>query len=330
MTETLNRPLYWHQDMFPQPHHFQYQDAWAASNLARAFDLIVPWGWGFSALQINEAELAANTFLVDRLTIRWRDGTLTDYPGNAGVAPKHLNPAEFAHGPRTLYVGLRRHMGHGQDVTSYGNLTDALHADTRLAVPAEPQQVPDRYAHEPQGRVTFMTYVLRLFWEDELDQFTQYDLIPIAQFVQDGDQVRLSPHFIPPCLTLAASTTLQQMLHCLRDEVVGRARQLEVFKRSSVSRAEDMQCRPVLALSILNRYGAAIAHLTDSMQTDPWTAYGVLRQLAGELSTFSEYCNLLGETHDKQVLVPAYRHTDIGGAYVAVTALIRRLLTRLP
>lgn len=325
----INQPLFWHQGLFLQPHHFQYQDAWTVRNLARQLDMVMPWGWGFGALQIDDTALAARHFVVDQLTLRWPDGTLTEYPGNARIESLRFELADFSQGPRTLYAGLRRHVEGQPSVQKFENLDDAAQANARLVVPADPQRVPDRYAQGPAGRVTLMTYVLRLFWEEELDNLGDYDLLPIARLEQDGEVVRMMPRFVPPCLNLAASPQLQQMLRELRDEVIGRARQLEVFKQPVASRSDDAQFTPVLALSVLNRYGPQITHLIESPQTHPWTIYGVLRQLAGELSTFSEFCDLLGETRDSQQLVPPYKHTDIGQAYSATMDLIRRLLNEI-
>lgn len=327
---SLKQPIFWHQGLFLQPHHFQYQDAWTSRLLSRHAELTVPWCWGFGVLKINDIALASRQVVIDDLVLRWQDGSLTEAPGNARIESRRFELADFSQGPRTLYVGLRRY---GQDhvsVQKYENLDAAAQADSRLIVPADPQEVPDRYASGPAGRVTLMTYVLRLFWEEEIGELDDYDLMPIARLEQNGEVVRLAPRFVPPCLNLSASSALQQMLLELRDEVIGRARQLEVFKQPIANRSgEDGQFAPVLALSVLNRYGPQLAHLMEAGTTHPWIIYGVLRQLAGELSTFSDYCDLLGETRDSQKLVPTYPHIDSGSAFMAVTELIRRLLNEI-
>jgi type VI secretion system protein ImpJ len=330
MSTYLKQPLFWHQGLFLQPHHFQYQDAWTERLLARHVELTTPWCWGFGALDINETALAARQVVVDSMALRWPDGTLTEVPGNARIESRRFELADFSQGARTLYVGLRRHVEDQVNVQKYENLDDGAQADARFVVPADPQQVPDRYASGPPGRVTLMTYVLRLFWEEELGTLGDYDVMPLARLEQDGEVVRMVPRFVPPCLNLAASTALQHMLMELRDEVIGRARQLEVFKQPVANRSgEDGQFGPVLALSVLNRYGPQITHLIEALQTHPWTVYGVLRQLCGELSTFSEYCDLLGETRDNQQLVAPYKHTDIGPGFMGVLDLIRRLLNEI-
>jgi type VI secretion system protein ImpJ len=330
MATHLNQPLFWHQGLFLQPHHFQYQDAWTERLLARQVELTMPWCWGFGALEINETALAAREVVIDHMALRWRDGTLTEIPGNARIESRRFELVDFSQGPRTLYVGLRRPIEDQVNVRKYDNLDDAAQADARLVVPADPQEVPDRYASGPSGRVTLMTYVLRLFWEEEINDLSDYDVMPVARLEQDGEIVRLVPRFVPPCLNVAASKPLQHMMMELRDEVIGRARQLEVFKQPIANRSgEDGQFAPMLALSVLNRYGPQITHLVETRQTHPWEIYGVLRQLAGELSTFSDFCDLLGETRDNQQLVRPYKHIDIGPAFMSVLDLIKRLLNEI-
>jgi len=326
MTQSLHQPLFWHQGLFLQPHHFQYQDAWTTDHLARQWDLSVPWNWGVAGLHVDETALAARQFSLKQLTLRWRDGTLTEYPGNARVASKRFDLVDFAQGPRTIYIGLRRLLDDQPNVQKFESLEDASQADARWVVPVDPQQVPDRYAQGPSGRVMLMTFVLRLFWENELDDLGDYDVMPLARLDQDGETVRLVTRFVPPCLNLAGAPALQQMLNDLGNEIVGRARQLEVFKQPVANQADGTPVGPLLALSVLNRYGVAMTHTTQSPQAHPWAVYGMLRQLAAELSTFSEYCNLLGETRDGQALLSPYDHLDIGPAYQSVVELIRRLL----
>lgn len=330
MSKQHNQPLFWHQGLFLQPHHFQYHDAWIAQTQARLLHLTSPWAWGLGALKIDEGALAARQLVVEEVAMRWRDGTLTEAPGNALIASLHFELADFASGARTVYLGLRRMEAEQANVQTYESLDDARQANARLVVPADPEIVPDRYTAGPEGRITLMTYVLRLFWDNELENLGSYELIPLARLEQDGDVIRLSPHFVPPCLNIAASTALQQMLHELRDDLIGRARQLEIFKQPMHNRAGDEgQIGPMLALAMLNRYGPAIDCMLDTPQTHPRAIYDLLRQFAGELSTFSEYCNLLGETRDGQQLIAPYRHKDAGPVFKGLIDVVRRLLNEV-
>jgi len=55
-------------------------------------------------------------------------------------------------------------------------------------------------------------------------------------------------------------------------------------------------------------------------------AYGLLRSLVGELSTFSDRIDILGRLKDGTELLPAYRHDDPGGCFAEARTLISELL----
>ncbi|HEX4325463.1 MAG TPA: type VI secretion system baseplate subunit TssK, partial [Burkholderiales bacterium] len=117
----------------------------------------------------------------------------------------------------------------------------------------------------------------------------------------------------------------------IRDEITGRARQLEGYKSPrEVQKAEfdASYMLYLLALRSLNRFVPQLVHLAETPQVHPWVAYGVLRQLVGELSSFSERVNMLGEGDGKSA-VPAYDHADLGRCFTAVQQLLRLLLNEL-
>ncbi len=61
----------------------------------------------------------------------------------------------------------------------------------------------------------------------------------------------------------------------------------------------------LLALRSLNRYIPQLFHLSESTG-HPWTVYGLLRQLIGELSSFSEQFTVSGDTVDGSSELPKY------------------------
>ena len=328
-----NQPIFWHQGLFLQPQHFQYGDALRQHEQARLAEFTLPHAWGVASLDIDEAALAALRLEVSQLSLRFRDGTLVEFPGNAVLEPRPFDLERLGDG-RTVYVGLHRITEDLPNVQQFESLADAGRADVRLAVAADPQRLPDRFAGGPDGQVKLMSYVLRLFWEDEIEHLAQYELVPIARLEQDGDIARLVRTFAPPALNLSAAPALVQTLRQVRDELVGRARQLEVFKPVSgaamqVQETDGSQASLLLALSVLNRHGPLLHHLLETPQTHPWQAYGLMRQLVGELSTFSERYNMLGETRDGRALVPAYRHEDPGAGFAALAMLVRTLLNEI-
>ncbi|MDN5842467.1 MAG: type VI secretion system baseplate subunit TssK [Alcaligenaceae bacterium] len=331
MSKHLKPAIFWHQGLFLEPQHFQHQDARQERALEEHLSLTTPWPWGYLALSIDDTALQAHSLAISHVAIRWRDGAFTEFPGNARVESRRFELTDLAQGPRKAYLGLRRMIDDEVNVQRYDNFDDAVQSRSRFAALADPQQIPDLYTNGPPGNVATMSYVLRLFWEDEIEHLGDYELMPLARLEQDGEVVRLLPHSTPPCMTLSAAPQLQHLLNELRDEVIGRARQLEVFKQPLANRNpdSDSQFGSVLALSVLNRYGPQLNHLIEAPQTHPWNVYGVLRQLVGELSTFTEYCDLLGETRDNQTLLRPYDHADLGAVFGEVRTLLMRLLNEI-
>ncbi|MGE8186820.1 type VI secretion system baseplate subunit TssK [Pseudomonas sp. NPDC086278] len=328
----INQPLYWHQGLFLQPQHFQLNDACIENRLARTTELIQPYPWGLISLKVNESALTARQCLLDQVSVRFPEGTLAEFPGNAVVESRNLNPGEFSGGARTLYVGLRRMLPGDANAQVFESLSEGTTAQARFAVAADPDVVADRFGDSAEARVRGMSYILRLFWDDELEHLSTYELLPVARFEQDGDRIRLVTRYVPPCVNLAASPMLMQTLREIRDELVGRARQLAVFKQPGQGHRGDLDATQVnylMALAVLNRNGPLLTHLLETPQVSPWQLYGVLRQLIGELSLFSDRCDMLGETPDGRSLVLAYRHEEAGASVAGMAVLIGQQLNEI-
>lgn len=327
----IDQPLYWHQGLFLQPQHFQQNDARIEQRLARTTELVHPYPWGLISLRINEAALVARQCLIDQLSVRFPEGTLAEYPGNAVLEARSIELSEFGNG-RTLYVGLRRLLPGDANAQVFENLADAVRAEARFAVPADSEVVADRLGNSPEARLRPMSYVLRLFWEDELEHLSVYELLPIARLELDGDRARPGPRYVPPCVNLAASPILMQTLREVRDELVGRARQLEVYKQPGEARRGDVdgtQVNRLMALAVFNRYGPLLTHYLETPQLSPWHLYGTLRQLVGELSLFSDRCDMLGQSPDGRGLVPAYKHEEAGATIISLVSLVAQLLNEI-
>lgn len=328
---TFLQPIFWHQGLFLQPHHFQHNDGLVQQRQARIAALTSPYPWGVVSVRVDESALETMHVRINALTVLMRDGSLISYPGNAILESRGFDLASIAQG-RTLCIGLRRMMAGEGNVSIADGPDAAAVAGTRLVASADPTTMDDAYTAGPPGRVDLMSYVLRLFWQDEVDALGHYETMPLLRLEQDGDRARLHGPFIPPCLNIGASPVLLEQLRQIRDEIAGRSRQLEVFKPSSMATTQDLDANHVsllMALSVLNRYGPLLNHMLEMPQTHPWQVYGVLRQLVGELSTFSDRYDMMGETRDGQILVLPYQHDDLAPGMASLVDVIRHLLNEI-
>jgi len=159
-----------------------------------------------------------------------------------------------------------------------------------------------------------------------------YLLIPYAQLERMGDEVVLSERFIPPSLSISSSSVLYKVVKEIRDQISSRGRQLEFYKRDRGIHTAEFGARDMvylLALRSLNRYGPILFHLMESKRVHPWTVYGLLRQLVGELSSFSEEVNSLGELADGTPLLEGYDHENLWACFSGAEALVTRLLEEI-
>ena len=161
-----------------------------------------------------------------------------------------------------------------------------------------------------------------------------YLLIPVAQLERTREGIEFSQKFIPPCISIGSSQLLFENMKEIRDQLSARSRQLEGYKRQRGIQTSDFGTRDMvylLALRSLNRYLPLLFHFCEArQQLHPWQAYGVLRQLIGELSTFSETISAQGESmQDGLLLLPEYDHQNLGECFFSAHLLIIKLLDEI-
>ncbi len=327
------RPLYWHQGLFLQPQHLQYADAhhaWANTALDRG---IHPNHWGVAELGINEERLNSGILEIERGTFLLRDGTLVEVPDNAIVSSRDFRSDWSVDEPSlTAYIGVKRMGNADANVTVVSDREAAVRVGTRFASLADADPIPDLHqGREEAAHVKTMYFVLRLFWEHELETVEDYEFLPIARLARDGDAVILDPSFAPPALTVGAVPALLRILREIREQVVGRAHQLEEYKgpTSGSSEFSPKVMRYRFALQVLGRYAPLIAHYTESPQVHPLEAYGALRQLIGELSAFSTDMDVLGTPVGHDEGMPPYDHNRAGVLFRDARLNVERLLNAI-
>lgn len=329
----IKQPIFWHQGLFLQPQHFQLSDMYTRYMHRPIHDFGLPHFWGVGTLDISEPGLASNLADFSAAQLLFRDGTFVEYPGNAIFRSRSF-AAAWTQGdkPFNIYVGLKKLNQHESNVTVVRTLDDVGDAATRYVTTSDPEEIRDLYGEGPSANYRGLTHLLRLFWESELDHAADYDTLPIARLERDGDVIKLAERFVPPCLSIASAPSLQRMVRDVRDEIAGRSRQLEEYKSPREMQKAEFDASYMsflLALRSLNRYVPMLTHYVEARQVHPWVVYGTLRQLVGELSSFSERYNMLGESEKGGDGLPAYDHEDFGKCLSAVNTLVAQLLNEI-
>jgi len=329
----MERPLFWHQGLFLQPQHFQLEGLHTRSLLTPFHEFLTPHFWGVGHMSIQKAALGNRSFNLLKGEFLFPDATHVVFPGNALIEARSFEEDWVEGGkPLTVWAGIRKWNPAAENVTVLSNHDALSGVATRFVTSADPQEAADLHQSGPTAQVKRMNYLLRLFWETEIDQLGDYVLIPISRLIRTGDEIILSPDFVPPCLTLASDEVLLKLVKEIRDEISARSRQLESYKKERGIHTAEFGARDMvylLALRSLNRYGPMLHHFTESRQVHPWAVYGVLRQLIGELSAFSVQVSALGEVSDGSAPLPGYDHRRLGECFTGAHDLIIRLLNEI-
>jgi type VI secretion system protein ImpJ len=329
----MEKPLFWHQGLFLQPQHFQMEGLHTHSLLSPFFEFANPHFWGVGELSIQKAALGNRTFSLHTGEFIFPDMTHVQYPGNALVQPRSFEKDWTEGGtPLKILLGLRKWNPNGKNVTVVPALNDVSKITTRFASTADAEEIPDLHQDGPTAPIKRMLYVLKIFWESEIDSLGDYTLIPVAELVRTGEETARSKSFIPPSLTLSGTDILEKHIKEIRDEITARARQLEAYKKARGIHTAEFGARDMvylLALRSLNRYVPVLHHLTGLKQVHPCAVYGMLRQLVGELSSFSEEVTVLGESGQESEAIPAYNHLQLGECFNRMHDMVIRLLDEI-
>ncbi len=328
----IEKPLFWHQGLFLQPQHLQLSDRWIQGLTAQSLECLAPYLWGVESMQVQTAALDNRSFQLLQGKFIFPDATFATLPDNAVAEARNFEEAwQDGSKPLDIYLGLRKWNPSGQNVTVTTSLDHIQDVNTRYVTTAEASQVSDLHTDGPEAQIQQMYLVLKLFWETELDSLGDWELIPIARLERDQDRIRLATGFIPPCISIAADQILFNMVKEIRDQISARCRQLEAYKSDRGLHSAEFGSRDMvylLALRSLNRYASLLEHMTAAGRVHPWQLYGLLRQLIGELSTFSGHTSYDGSSPENQAL-PTYDHRDLGACFSSAQDSVTRLLDEI-
>jgi type VI secretion system protein ImpJ len=327
------RPLFWHQGQFLQPQHFQLLERSFRSLLAPLHHFLEPHFWGIGQIEILTSTLGNRSFSPSKGNLLFPDGTYAVFPGNALVEARSFEEAWIEGGkPFPVYLGIKKWNDAGENVTVLDKLENLARISTRFVTTADPEKIMDLHSGGPPGEVKRLYYVLKIFWETEREDVGDYVLVPVAQLERSGAEIGLVQRFIPPSLSIASSESLLKLVKEVRDQVAARSRQLEEYKRQKGIQTAEFGTRDMvylLALRSLNRYAPLLFHFTETQSVHPWTVYAVFRQLIGELSTFSERVNVLGESEGGVQGLPNYEHRNLWECFSTAQSLVSQLLDEI-
>lgn len=328
---SVTRPIFWQQGMFLQPQHFQMSDMYHAAQIKPYREFIQPYLWGVSEIDMQTSSLVQRVCEMSGGEFLFPDGSFVTLPGNALIKSRSFADEWVDQDkPFTIYLALKKHSQYQNNVTEINDYSELENVKTRYVTLSNPEDVKDIYKeHAATAPVKSLSYLLRFVWEAELDEMSDHLMIPVAQVVREGDIIKYDPSFCPAVVKLSASNALSRRTKEIRDEVVGRYMQLDSYKLHESTEFDPNMLRYKLAQQALARFIPKLFHYTEGGISHPWDVYGVLKELVGEISIFTDRINVLGETRDGKKVLPKYDHNALGKCYSDAHELITQLLNEV-
>jgi type VI secretion system protein ImpJ len=334
------RPLLWGEGMFLQPQHFQQQDQYHNAYLRRYFQLFSPFGWGVKSLELSESALETFDFEVKRCEVVTPDGTLLFFDRNSRVGNARIESRSFKEAfdsggkPLEVYLGLKRLQPRNNMGTLNGNrYSEPQQGERRRFLLYEEPEVPDLYAAENRTCLLhYLLYDVQILFGDPT-HFEGYELTKIAEVLREpmGKGGMLSKQYIPPSIALSSSSVLEDLIREIRDRLTAKGQDLAQYKPRRTGQKIDVNIEDigfVLAAQVINRYIPLFQDILEVKDVHPYTSYTLLRQLIGELSTFSSTISVLGEREGVAKL-PPYDHEQLWLCFDLAARRVGELLNEL-
>jgi len=329
----IKQSIFWHQGLFLQPQHFQQLELYQQFSRAPLVRMLNPFPWGVERLEVAQAALSNRTAEVRELKLLLPDQTYLEYPGNMVIASRSFDKIWTDPDlPLNVYLALKRFSPAEANVTVVDSVSQATQVKTRFASLSNPAEVIDVYGGGGSAIVPTIIYVARLVFEGELAGLDDHEVIALMRLTLEGDQVRQVAQQVPPLICLDASPALVHVVRDIRDDMLGRLRQLEEYKSPRGVNAEDLDANFLMmmqAVQVLNRHVPALTHSLEVSGVHPWQVYGQLRQCVGELSTFSQRYDVYGRLSGQENGLPPYDHQALGTCFSKAREIVTQLLSEI-
>lgn len=332
------KPIYWHEGLFLRPQHFQQLERnqqnfsfMMASQGSKIF-------WGLSSFSLVQAALNNNIVEIKECEIIFQDGTFISYPGNASIESRSFDGRWNVSGQTvSIYLGIKKLKVGVKNVTptmQAATIDGAVdYAVSRFTVTDNATSVADFYDNGKYEDLYYLEHNVRIFINEEAKEALDFTLIKVAELQKIGSEVLVSRYYIPPLINFGASNALFNIVRNITEHATSLASTLKKTKiELDVGRngINDKELACYFALQTLNRYIPLLSQHCEDRVGSPWTLYGLLRQMAGELSTYAPDIDVFGEcVGDEGYKLPKYDHVNLTKCFVAVAKLITKLTSDL-
>ena len=309
---TWNNKVIWTEGMFLQPQHFQQHDRHLEQQLRDRLQSAWAYGWGFSALTLDDAALNLGKLAISAAQGLLPDGTAFSLPNNDAAPAAFDVPADVRNELVVLALTLQRPGVIESDAEETGGSLGTRYKVTEVDV-GDNNTNADRDAALQIGRLNLRLMLAR-------DAVEGYATLGVARVIERraDNKVVLDPHYVPPLLHSRGHVILDGYVRELYGLLHQRGEAL-ASRLAQPGRSGSGEIADSLLLETVNRNEPLFAHMQNVSVLHPERLYSACLTLAGDLSTFRE--------RRRPSVYPEYDHDDLARTFRPVIDDLRQSLS---
>jgi type VI secretion system protein ImpJ len=305
----------WTKGVLLTPHHLQLQDRFTEDLIAFQLSALIPYAYGFSALEIDLEALDGGVFSLTRASGRFTDGLLFDVPGSDPAPPER--PLDDLWGPDQQT--LQMHLAIPEFRLEGRNVSGDVHGrDTRFS----PEVAFLRDENTGLGEKPVEVARKNIWLAVEGESMEGHSTLPVARIRRStAGGYELDSHFIPPLLDLDASPHLLSVVRRLVELLSAKSDELSGARRQRGKSLADFGISDIASFWLLytaNTYLPVFRHIHDLRRGHPLLLFQTMLELAGALTTFSNEVSPAD--------FPLYRHSNLTDTFGALDRQLQALL----
>lgn len=296
--------------MFLSPHHFQQWDLYYERLLDARIQSLAPFAYGVLDCGLDLDSLTNGQVAVTSFRAVMPDGLVVAMPEQDALpASRSLEQAFLPSLPQLdVFVGvplLRRDGGNCR-------LGETVSSQPQRYV-AEFIKVADQNSGENIREIAVARTQGHLFFGNE--ETASYTTIKVAEVVRvPRGTYALRETYVPPCLSISASSSLTKVLRGLLEILFAKRNTLAAHQRP----AGEMGMVDVAKFSLLHTVNACLpvlSHYARVGKVHPETLYLALARLVGELASVSS------DIDPREI--PSYQHTNLSDTFRQLDMTVR-------
>jgi type VI secretion system protein ImpJ len=279
--------VHWHEGLFLLPHHLQWMQRDVQKQIRLSRSLLSPYAYGVVESKLSYDDLADGRIRFEKLRVIMPSGQEIWFPEDAQLPALDIkSQLTSSGGAIEACIAVPLWAKNRENSFDLGRPADPL--VKLLYIPVEEREVADENTGKNPHSLHVRKINARVALKDQ--DLTDMEFLPIVRILRgtgdDAGKARPDPDFVPPCVLLRSSATLQDLMRDLAAQL-SASREAFRIKLTSGGIGMEKKWEFTCKLGILSKYAASLPSIVEEGTISPFVLYLKLRELWGELSALN-------------------------------------------